>query len=87
MSAPGHCRHCADGCQYYSHVDCSPYRQQHHGVYAKWHNRHCPACDEAERIAAECDRLAKPCCERHERIHGPQSDAYEHIADFARGDA
>lgn len=46
-----------------------------------------PAVADLVHIAAECDRLAKPCCDRHERIHGPQPDAYEHIADFARGDA
>ncbi len=86
MSAPGHCRHCA--------ADCSGSTRSPYGT-VRWHMNEsetafwhvCPACDEAERIAAECDRLAKPCCDRHERIHGPQPDAYEHIADFARGDA
>lgn len=91
MSAPGHCRHCHHLCPGgdEEYVGNGAYVREHCSVddEAQWSDGHCPACDEAERIAAECDRLAKPCCERHERIHGPQSDAYEHIADFARGDA
>ena len=83
MSAPGCCRHCADMCA----ARLGAVNAVHLGRHSQWGEEACPACDEAERIAAECDRLAKPCCERHERIHGPQSDAYEHIADFARGDA
>ncbi len=84
MSAPGHCRHCRDGCTL---GDTCEFRHVNENWTAAWDDECCPACDEAERIAAECDRLAKPCCDRHERIHGPQPDAYEHIADFARGDA
>ena len=44
-----------DGCQFHSHPDCGYCSSRHHGVYAEWRNGHCPACDEAERIAAEYD--------------------------------
>ena len=85
MSAPGHCRHCADGCQYYSHVDCSPYRQQHHGVYAKWHNRHCPACDEAERIAQLCDEEAATAGPERLPDHDARAQTWQAAANLARG--
>lgn len=46
MSAPGHCTHCwagGDGC----HIGS----RDHGSAHSNWNDGHCPACDEAERIA------------------------------------
>lgn len=46
MSAPGHCTHCwagGDGC----HIGS----RDHGSAHSNWNDVHCPACDEAERIA------------------------------------
>ena len=48
MSAPGHCRHCRDGCTL---GDTCEFRHVNENWTAAWDDECCPACDEAERIA------------------------------------
>lgn len=64
MSAPGHCRHCGAECEggqvtpggvaHYAHAS-----YQKHAVL-RWADGHCPACNEAERIAAALEAAAGP---------------------------
>lgn len=77
MSAPGCCRHCA--------AECETTDEQHVLEFdGSWILlRTCPACDEAERIAAKCIEWAEGCYQRGE------DDAVRELnemADFARGD-
>ena len=78
MSAPGHCTHCwagGDGC----HIGS----RDHGSAHSNWNDGHCPACDEAEHIAAKCIEWAEGCYQRGE------DDAVRELnemADFARGD-
>lgn len=78
MSAPGHCTHCwagGDGC----HIGS----RDHGSAHSNWNDGHCPACDEAECIAAKCIEWAEGCYQRGE------DDAVRELnemADFARGD-
>ena len=49
----GHCCHCVGSCQFHQHPDCwAACCRTHHGTYATWSDGRCPACAEAERIAA-----------------------------------
>ncbi len=67
MSAPGCCRHCGpnpeNGCVY-------PDRDFHQtaDLTATWDDQCCTACDEADRIAAQCEHLAQ-------RLHAHSNDA------------
>lgn len=56
MTASDHCRHCSQECQEQDH------RPQHanKGMSAVWEYGACPACLEAERIAADIDRTITP---------------------------
>ena len=55
MSAPGHCRHCHHLCPGgdEEYVGNGAYVREHCSVddEAQWSDGHCPACDEASRIA------------------------------------
>jgi hypothetical protein len=57
------------------------------GYLAWWRNRRCPACAEAERIAAWCDGRALD--ESDDPLKGEGGDgalrAYTLVADYARG--
>lgn len=80
MSAPGHCRHCRDGCTL---GDTCEFRHVNENWTAAWDDECCPACDEAEHIAAKCIEWAEGCYQRGE------DDAVRELnemADFARGD-
>ena len=80
MSAPGHCRHCRDGCTL---GDTCEFRHVNENWTAAWDDERCPACDEAEHIAAKCIEWAEGCYQRGE------DDAVRELnemADFARGD-
>ena len=79
MSAPGHCRHCADMCA----ARLGAANAVHLGRHSQWGEEACPACDEAERIAVKCLEWAEGCYQRGE------DDAVRELnemADFARGD-
>jgi hypothetical protein len=55
----------------------------HLGRHSQWGEEACPACDEAECIAAKCIEWAEGCYQRGE------DDAVRELnemADFARGD-
>jgi len=55
----------------------------HLGRHSQWGEEACPACDEAELIAAKCIEWAEGCYQRGE------DDAVRELnemADFARGD-
>lgn len=87
MSAPGHCRHCHHLCPGgdEEYVGNGAYVREHCSVddEAQWSDGHCPACDEAELIAAKCIEWAEGCYQRGE------DDAVRELnemADFARGD-
>lgn len=47
-----HCRHCRPGCQGASPVRFGAPRKHYDLDYSAWSDGHCPACAEAERIAA-----------------------------------
>lgn len=52
MSAPGHCRHCEEGCTGDTPILGWPDDEPHTDDNgATWPGGDCPACDEAERIA------------------------------------
>lgn len=55
MSAPGHCRHCRDGCTL---GDTCEFRHVNENWTAAWDDECCPACDEAELIAETLKREA-----------------------------
>lgn len=79
MSAPGCCRHCADMCA----ARLGAVNAVHLGRHSQWGEEACPACDEAEHIAAKCIEWAEGCYQRGE------DDAVRELnemADFARGD-
>ncbi len=79
MSAPGCCRHCADMCA----ARLGAVNAVHLGRHSQWGEEACPACDEAELIAAKCIEWAEGCYQRGE------DDAVRELnemADFARGD-
>ncbi len=77
----GCCSHCEpDLC-----VSTTHFPQGHWD--ANWEDGHCPACAEAERIAAECDARASNELSRPSayRVLGKLvARAYKDIADFAR---
>lgn len=83
MSAPGHCVHCHEQCNYedeYEILHCSD--------FAAWADGNCPACGEAERVAAECERRA---AQEQVEVWDPgeasaAEAAYSYIAGFARGE-
>lgn len=80
MSAPGHCRHCRDGCTL---GDTCEFCHVNENWTAAWDDECCPVCDEAEAIAAKCIEWAEGCYQRGE------DDAVRELnemADFARGD-
>ena len=53
MSSPEHCRHCEDGCRGGTPIPAWPTPQPHiNDDGAEWPNDCCPACAEAELIAA-----------------------------------
>ena len=74
------CTHCDGGCaEWVGHVIHGPDGK----ILAVWASGHCPACDEAEHIAAKCIEWAEGCYQRGE------DDAVRELnemADFARGD-
>ena len=84
MSAPGHCRHCEEGCTGDTPILGWPDDEPHTDDNgATWPGGDCPACDEAECIAAKCIEWAEGCYQRGE------DDAVRELnemADFARGD-
>ena len=84
MSAPGCCRHCADMCA----ARLGAVNAVHLGRHSQWGEEACPACDEAERIAAECDKraaaLAVAALDWSESRG--ELNAFSYIADFARGE-
>ena len=95
MSAPGHCRHCRDGCTL---GDTCEFCHVNENWTAAWDDECCPVCDEAivarvvrynlvdvdtGEIAAKCIEWAEGCYQRGE------DDAVRELnemADFARGD-
>jgi len=59
MSAPGHCRHCEEGCTGDTPILGWPDDEPHTDDNgATWPGGDCPACDEAERIAKTIKREA-----------------------------
>ncbi len=50
-----HCRHCRPGCQGASPVRFGAPRKHYDLDYSAWSDGRCPACAEAERIAAAID--------------------------------
>ncbi len=85
MTPTGHCRHCDH--------ECSGERDGRHEYcdgLVTWQDGYCLACWEAARIADEADRRAQRV--RAERAHyyddrDVRAEAYEHMAEFARGEA
>ena len=93
MSAPGHCRHCAVECIWIdesewaekgkelAHEDASAYK----GEGAIWDDGHCPACDEAERIAQLCDEEAATAGPERLPDHDARAQTWQAAANLARG--
>lgn len=80
MSAPGHCRHCG--------TCAGPLH--HSGKGAMWLDGDCPACDEAERIAAWADEQAQRVLSERSHYYDDRdvrAREYDRMADFARGES
>lgn len=67
MSAPGHCRHCYEGCGY----NCTGFA--HSSVTAAWGDGCCPACDERVAVLLGLRVLA----EREARGFAPDESAQD----------
>ncbi len=82
MSAPGHCRHCRDGCTL---GDTCEFCHVNENWTAAWDDECCPVCDEAERIAQLCDEEAAK--EGFLRLpdHDARAQTWQAAANLARG--
>lgn len=78
MSAPGHCRHCRDGCTL---GDTCEFRHVNENWTAAWDDECCPACDEAEHIAQLCDEEAATAWRRLDA----RDRTWQAAANLARG--
>lgn len=80
MSAPGHCTHCwagGDGC----HIGS----RDHGSAHSNWNDGHCPACDEAERIAQMCDEEAATAGPELLPDYDARAQTWQAAANLARG--
>jgi len=89
MSAPGHCRHCHHLCPGgdEEYVGNGAYVREHCSVddEAQWSDGHCPACDEAERIAQLCDEEAATAGPERLPDHDARAQTWQAAANLARG--
>lgn len=82
MSAPGHCRHCEEGCTGDTPILGWPDDEPHTDDNgATWPGGDCPACDEAEHIAQLLDEEAATAWRRLDA--GAQT--WQAAANLARG--
>ncbi len=87
MSAPGHCHHCEEDCSGGKPIPAWVHLSLHtNELGAMWHGGGCPACDEAERIAAALDSRNESYIDtdgyRSIRVYSPQ----EYAAILRRGE-
>ena len=89
MSAPGHCRHCHHLCPGgdEEYVGNGAYVREHCSVddEAQWSDGHCPACDEAERIAQLLDEEAATAGPERLPDHDARAQTWQAAANLARG--
>lgn len=82
MSAPGHCRHCRDGCTL---GDTCEFCHVNENWTAAWDDECCPACDEAERIAQLLDEEAATAGPERLPDHDARAQTWQAAANLARG--
>ncbi len=82
MSAPGHCRHCRDGCTL---GDTCEFCHVNENWTAAWDDECCPVCDEAERIAQLCDEEAATAGPERLPDHDARAQTWQAAANLARG--
>lgn len=90
MSAPGHCRHCGSGCRGRGTPGTShPNALRRHGdmIGGSWYADHCPACAEAERIAAEFKARAALLIKHGGQREQIRAITYHAAARYARGES
>ena len=87
----GHCRHCAPDClggQTMATVTQVVQHRRHTDGVASWDHDDvvvtCPACLEAERIAAWCDDRAQAWLESH-GSGNVRANVYDYVAEHIRG--
>ena len=86
MSAPGHCRHCEEGCTGDTPILGWPDDEPHTDDNgATWPGGDCPACDEAERIAQLCDEEAATAGPERLPDHDARAQTWQAAANLARG--
>lgn len=82
MSAPGHCRHCRDGCTL---GDTCEFCHVNENWTAAWDDECCPVCDEAERIAQLCDEEAATAGPELLPDYDARAQTWQAAANLARG--
>ncbi len=82
MSAPGHCRHCRDGCTL---GDTCEFCHVNENWTAAWDDECCPVCDEAERIAQLLDEEAATAGPERLPDHDARAQTWQAAANLARG--
>lgn len=86
MSAPGHCRHCEEGCTGDTPILGWPDDEPHTDDNgATWPGGGCFACDEAERIAQLCDEEAVIVGLERLPDHDARAQTWQAAANLARG--